>query len=314
MKIDAFRLASDVVFAPVAGFSDVGMRSLCARLGAGLTYTEMISAKGLVYGNEKTEDLLHTTEYEKVTAVQIFGNDPEIIKRALAHKALEKFDIIDINMGCPVPKIVKNGEGSALLKNPDLAAAVVKAAVSCGRPVTVKFRIGFEENSRTGVDFAKVMQDAGASAVTVHGRTREQFYSGHADWEYIAKVKQAVTIPVIANGDVCSKEDYEKIKEVTGADGVMIARGALGNPQLFAKITGTPCPFTSRAQIVREHIAVMLAFHSEVYVFNNMKKQIAYYCRGLEGGKQLKTAVYESKDLKELIAILDGTTVLDAEI
>ena len=240
MKIDALELKSDAVFAPIAGFSEVGLRALCAELGAGLTYTEMVSAKGLMYGNEHTEDLLHTTEYEKVKAVQLFGSNPEILARAAESRELGKFDIVDINMGCPVKKIVSNNEGSALLKNPSLASDIVRAVRRSGKPVTVKFRIGFEKNSRTGVDFARYMQDAGAAAVTVHGRTREQFYEGNADWDYIAEVVRAVDIPVIANGDVFSKEDYIKIKAHTGAAGVMIARGALGHPQIFSEITG-PC-------------------------------------------------------------------------
>lgn len=311
MKIDGITLVSDAVFAPIAGFSDVGLRSLCAEMGAGLTYTEMVSAKGLMYGNEHTEDLLHTTAAEKVCAVQIFGSDPEIMARAAESKELEKFDIIDVNMGCPVKKIVSNGEGSALLKNPALAAKIVGTIRRAGKPVTVKFRIGFEENSRTGVDFARYMQDAGAAAVTVHGRTREQFYEGKADWDYIAEIVRAVEIPVIANGDVNSKDDYLKIKAHTSAAGVMIARGALGNPQIFAQITGTPCPYGTVKEIALAHIRILSSFHSDVYVFNNMKKQIACYCKGLRGGKQLKLDVFAAKSLEELISAVERSQVLD---
>lgn len=302
MKIDGITLSSDAVFAPIAGYSDVGLRSLCAQAGAGLTYTEMVSAKGLIYGNEHTEDLLHTTANERVTAVQIFGSDPEIMARAAESKALEKFDIIDINMGCPVRKIVSNGEGSALLKNPSLAAEIVRTVRRAGKPVTVKFRIGFEKNSRTGVDFAKYMQDAGAAAIAVHGRTREQFYEGKADRDYIAEVVRAVDIPVIANGDVYTEEDYEEMKAHTGAAGVMIARGALGAPQIFSLVTGTPFGYAEIKDIVLEHIRILSSFHSETYVVNNMKKHIAYYCKGLRGGKQLKLDAYAAKSLEELIA------------
>ena len=310
MKIDELELKSDAVFAPIAGFSEVGLRALCAELGAGLTYTEMVSAKGLMYGNEHTEDLLHTTEYEKVKAVQLFGSDPEILARAAESRELGKFDIVDINMGCPVKKIVSNNEGSALLKNPSLASDIVRAVRRSGKPVTVKFRIGFEKNSRTGVDFARYMQDAGAAAVTVHGRTREQFYEGNADWDYIAEVVRAVDIPVIANGDVFSKEDYIKIKAHTGAAGVMIARGALGYPQIFSEITGTPCPYATVQNIALKHIDVLASFHSDIYVVNNMKKQIACYCKGLRGGKQLKLDVFKARNVAELKEIVKESAVL----
>lgn len=310
MKIDELELKSDAVFAPIAGFSEVGLRALCAELGAGLTYTEMVSAKGLMYGNEHTEDLLHTTEYEKVRAVQLFGSDPEILARAAESRELGKFDIVDINMGCPVKKIVSNNEGSALLKNPSLASDIVRAVRRSGKPVTVKFRIGFEKNSRTGVDFARYMQDAGAAAVTVHGRTREQFYEGTADWDYIAEVVKAVDIPVIANGDVFSKEDYIKIKAHTGAAGVMIARGALGHPQIFSEITGTPCPYATVQDIALKHIDVLASFHSDIYVVNNMKKQIACYCKGLRGGKQLKLDVFKARNVAELKEIVKESAVL----
>ena len=310
MKIDELELKSDAVFAPIAGFSEVGLRALCAELGAGLTYTEMVSAKGLMYGNEHTEDLLHTTEYEKVKAVQLFGSDPEILARAAESRELGKFDIVDINMGCPVKKIVSNNEGSALLKNPSLASDIVRAVRRSGKPVTVKFRIGFEKNSRTGVDFARYMQDAGAAAVTVHGRTREQFYEGTADWDYIAEVVRAVDIPVIANGDVFSKEDYIKIKAHTGAAGVMIARGALGYPQIFSEITGTPCPYATVQDIALKHIDVLASFHSDIYVVNNMKKQIACYCKGMRGGKQLKLDVFKARNVAELKEIVKESAVL----
>lgn len=313
MKIDGITLASDAVLAPIAGFSDVGLRALCAEMGAGLTYTEMVSAKGLTYGNEHTGDLLHTTDAEKVRAVQIFGCDPGIMARAAASKELEKFDIVDINMGCPVRKIVSNGEGSALLKTPRLAAEIVRAVRSAGKPVTVKFRIGSDRNSRTGVDFVRYMQDAGAAAVTVHGRTREQFYEGRADWDYIAEVVRAAEIPVIANGDVFSAEDYEAIKAHTGAAGVMIARGALGSPQIFARITGTECPYATVRDIVTAHIRTLLKFHSETYAVNNMKKHVACYCKGLRGGKQLKLEVFAAKSAEQLLRAVN-CGVLDVPV
>lgn len=313
MKIGDITLTSDAVLAPIAGFSDVGMRALCAEMGAGLTYTEMVSAKGLMYGNEHTEDLLHTTDAEKVCAVQIFGNDPAIMARAAASRELAKFDIVDINMGCPVRKIVSNGEGSALLKDPRLAAEIVRAVRSAGKPVTVKFRIGFDKNSRTGVDFVRYIQDAGAAAVTVHGRTREQFYEGKADWDHIAEVVRAADIPVIANGDVFSAEDYRAIKAHTGAAGVMIARGALGRPQIFSEITGKECPYGTVREIVTAHINTLLKFHSETYAVNNMKKQVACYCKGLRGGKQLKLEVFAARDAEQLLRAVN-CGVLDVPV
>ena len=302
------------VLAPIAGFSDVGFRRLCARAGAALTYTEMISAKGLVYGSVKTEDLLHTTDAEKVKAVQIFGREPEIMLAAARHQALAKFDIVDVNMGCPVPKIVGNGEGSALLKEPELAAKIVRTLKLSGKFVSVKFRIGFEQNSRTGVDFAKILQDAGADALTVHGRTREQFYSGIADREYIAEVVRAVDIPVLANGDVDSVDDFREMLRITGAAGVMIARGALGCPWLFADIAGIERPWRTRREAVDEHIATMLEFHSPVYVAANMKKHLAYYVKGLTGGKAFKQRVFESGSVKELQDAVRECELLDIPI
>ena len=302
------------VLAPIAGFSDVGFRRLCARAGAAITYTEMISAKGLLYGSAKTEDLLHTTDAEKIKAVQIFGREPEIMLAAARHQALAKFDIVDVNMGCPVPKIVGNGEGSALLKEPELAAKIVRTLKLSGKFVSVKFRIGFEQNSRTGVDFAKILQDAGADALTVHGRTREQFYSGIADREYIAEVVRAVDIPVLANGDVDSADDFREMLRITGAAGVMIARGALGCPWLFADIAGIERPWRTRREAVDEHIATMLEFHSQVYVAANMKKHLAYYVKGLTGGKAFKQRVFESGSVKELQDAVRECELLDIPI
>lgn len=236
MKIGNLLIPDGASLAPIAGYSDVGFRNVCARLGATITYTEMVSAKGLCYNGEKTIELLHRTSAEKICAAQIFGAEPEFMEKAAMHKALAPFDFIDINMGCPVAKIVKCGEGSALLNNIPLAQRVVEATRKSGKPVTVKMRIGFEENSNIAVEFAKAMQEAGAAALAVHGRTRAQFYSGNANWNIIAEVKKALSIPVIANGDVHNVQDYESILKTTNADSVMIARGAFGNPFVYRDI------------------------------------------------------------------------------
>lgn len=294
-----------IVLAPIAGYSDVGFRKVCAERGADITYTEMISAKGLVYGSDKTEDLLNTTDSEKVKCVQIFGSEPYFIQKAVEHKALQKFDFIDINMGCPVPKIVKNGEGSALMENIPLACEVVKAALKGGKPVTVKFRLGVDEGHIIAVDFAKALQDAGASAVTVHGRTRKQLYSGKADWQEIAKVKQAVSVPVFANGDITDKASYDEAMRITGCDGAMIARGALGNPKIFSDLKGMDTEGYSLKKDILLHLETLLSFHRENYVLANFKKHIAYYTRGLKGQKQIKLSAFEAKSIEELREVIE---------
>lgn len=294
-----------VVFAPIAGYSDVGARKVSAMRGADMTYTEMVSAKGLVYGSEKTEDLLRTTESEKVKCVQIFGSEPYYISKAVEHKALAKFDVIDINMGCPVPKIVKNGEGSALLENIPLAQEVVKSARVAGKPVTVKYRIGVRDNNIIAVDFGKAMQDAGASAITVHGRTREQMYSGKADWNEIAKVKRAVDIPVFVNGDIVDRKSYQEAMETTGCDGAMIARGALGNPKIFSDVKGINIEGYSLKQDILTHLQTMLEFHHPNFVACNFKKHLAYYCRGMRGQRQIKLDAYMCKSIDDIRGVID---------
>ena len=307
MKIKDLEIKNDVFLAPIAGFSDVGFRSICAQLGAGITYTEMASAKGLYYNHaEKTAELLNVTDNEKIKAVQIFGSEPFFITYAVQDEMLSKFDIVDINMGCPVPKIVKNNEGSALMNNIPLAQEVVKAAKNfTNKPVTVKMRLGF--NEIIAVDFAKAMEDAGADAITVHGRTRKEMYMGHSHWDEIAKVVNAVKIPVIANGDVCSKQDYLDIKEQTGAAGVMIARGALGNPNVFAQITGNP--ERPLKELILEHIKTMRLFHSDKYINSNFKKHIACYYKGKRGGKEVKAKAFESSSLDEMIKIIEDSEI-----
>ncbi len=294
-----------VVFAPIAGYSDVGARKVSAMRGADMTYTEMVSAKGLVYGSEKTEDLLRTTDIEKIKCVQIFGSEPYYISKAVEHKALEKFDVIDINMGCPVPKIVKNGEGSALLENISLAQEIVRSAMVVGKPVTVKYRLGVNAQNIIAVDFGKAMQDAGASAITVHGRTREQMYAGKADWQEIAKVKKAVNIPVFVNGDIVDRTSYQEAITATGCDGAMIARGALGNPKIFSDIKRIDIENYSLKQDILTHLNTMLEFHHESFVACNFKKHLAYYCRGMRGQRQIKLDAYASKTIEDIIRVID---------
>ena len=284
--------------APLAGYTDAGFRAVCSLCGAGAVYTEMISAKGLIYESEKTKDLLYSTPYERVSCAQIFGSDPYFIRAACEHKIMDKFALIDINMGCPVPKIVKNGEGSALLNNPSLAQEVVRAAVKSGRRITVKCRTGFS-SSKNCAEFVKMMEDAGALAVTVHGRTREQYYSGKADLDPIKEAVQAVKIPVIANGDIKDRKSAEYALEYTGAAGVAVGRGALGNPFVFARIAGDEPPMSVQ-QAIEIHIDILLEIYPEHKVVNDMKKHFAFYTKGMRGGKELKMKAFEAKSVKEL--------------
>ena len=284
--------------APLAGYTDAGFRAVCSLCGAGAVYTEMISAKGLIYESEKTKDLLYSTPYERVSCAQIFGSDPYFIREACEHKIMDKFALIDINMGCPVPKIVKNGEGSALLNNPSLAQEVVRAAVKSGRRITVKCRTGFS-SSKNCAEFVKMMEDAGALAVTVHGRTREQYYSGKAYLDPIKEAVQAVKIPVIANGDIKDRKSAEYALEYTGAAGVAVGRGALGNPFVFARIAGDEPPMSVQ-QAIEIHIDILLEIYPEHKVVNDMKKHFAFYTKGMRGGKELKMKAFEAKSVKEL--------------
>ena len=231
IKIGDIVVENNVFLAPLAGYTNYPFRRLCKGYGAGLCYTEMVSAKGLKYGNENTQELLYTDENEGLTAAQIFGNDPEIMRLACEHEALKPFPIVDINMGCPVPKIYKNGEGSALLENPVLAEKIVKECVKSGKIITVKMRIGITEDKLITTEFAKRMEGAGASLITVHGRTKDKVYAGEVQYEEIAAAKKAVKIPVIANGGVFSNADAERLLGETGADGIMVARAALFNPR-----------------------------------------------------------------------------------
>lgn len=305
MKIGNIQLNSDIVLAPLAGFSDVGFRSLAVNYGAGLTYTEMVSAKGLCYNNDKTFDLLQTADNECPKAVQIFGSEPDFMYKAVTDSRLDKFDIIDINMGCPVPKIVKNNEGSALLNDIPLAKEVVKAVIagSNNRPVTVKFRRGFGLHENIAVEFAVAMQEAGASAITIHGRTREQFYSGKADWECIKTAKKEVTIPVIANGDIFTREDYIKVKEMTACDGVMLARGAIGKPYLFTTMRGEDIDI-NLCDDITYHIDTLLGFLPDRVVVNDMKKHICHYAKNVADTKKIKARVCEAKSIGEMMELV----------
>lgn len=274
-------LKSNLILAPMAGFSDVAFRNMCLKYGAGLVCTEMVSSKALHYKNKKTEDLLFTLEDENPKAVQIFGHEPEIMAEACANPLLQKFDIIDINMGCPARKITANGDGSALLKNIDLAKEIIEACVKAtNKPITVKFRIGYDEDHIIAVEFAKMCEQAGASAITVHGRTTKQGYSGNSNLDIIRRVKEAVSIPVFANGDCKTREDYLNILKVTGADGVMVGRASLGSPEVFSQMLGKDKIEVNKLEQILYHYETMLRFYSERYVALYMRSHMACYLSG----------------------------------
>ncbi len=305
MKIGNLTLHTNAILPAIAGYSDVGMRMLCSEFGAGITYTEMVSAKGLLFNNENTKALLATSENERIKGVQLFGREPELIARAIQMTELAKFDIIDINMGCPMPKIYKNGEGSALMREPKLVEEIVRAAVNAsgGRPVTGKIRAGFSSDEINAVDVALAIQEGGGSAVTVHGRTRDMLYSGYADLNVIADVKKSVSIPVIGNGDVVDRESFLRMTEQTGVDGVAIARGAVGRPQIFAEVQGINTEIVP-AELIKRHINALINSMPERVVVNTMKKHISAYYKGSRGDRQLRLAIMQATSLNDIYNII----------
>lgn len=301
MKIANVTTTGNLFLAPMAGVTDVGFRKICKDMGAGLTYTEMISIKGLYYHNKKTLDLLTTAPNEKPVAVQIFGHEPEIFKSVLQSGVLDKFDIIDINMGCPAPKITKNGDGSSLLKNIPLAREIIRTCVeSASKPITVKFRMGYDEGQNIAVEFAKMCESAGASAICIHPRTREQFYSGKADYEVIKSVKQSVKIPVIANGDVVDQESLEQILK-TGCDAVMIGRGALGNPEIFSELQNKKVE-KSKLQIICEHLNLLKTqYKDEKSLVTNFRKHLLWYVSKYDKSTKLKVELMQYQTVQQII-------------
>lgn len=313
LEIGNVKLANPVILAPLAGVTDVAFRRLCKEQGCGLLYTEMVSAKAILYNNRNTRELLEVRTEERPVGVQLFGSDPEIVSE-MACRIQEDFDLIDINMGCPVPKVVKNGEGSALMKNPKLVYQIVSKTVRAVRkPVTVKIRKGFDDAHVNAVEIAKIVEEAGGAAVAVHGRTREQYYSGKADWEIIRRVKEAVSIPVIGNGDVTSGETALAMMRQTGCDGVMIGRGAQGNPWIFRELaeyerTGT-MPERPSGETVKEamlrHARLQMEFKGEYLGIREMRKHVAWYTKGLEGAARLRDAINRVESYQELKDLLD---------
>ena len=302
IKIGDFTAENNVFLAPLAGYTNYPFRRLCKGYGAGLCYTEMVSAKGLKYGSENTAELLYTDENEGEAAVQIFGSDPEIMRAACEHEKVAPFKVVDINMGCPVPKIYKNGEGSALLENPLLAENIVKACVKSGKIITVKFRIGVRENEYITKEFAKRMAGAGASLLTIHGRTRDKMYAGEVHFEEIAAAKRAVEIPVIANGGVFSRADGEKLLADTGAAGVMIARAALCDPQIFTEFSGMERE--SKLVMFKRQMEETRALFDERFTTVFMRKMAAFYVKGERGAAGYKERLFAAQTPEETLAIV----------
>ena len=312
LKIGNVTLDNNLILAPMAGVTDLPFRLLCKEQGAALCCMEMVSAKGIYYNNKNTESLLTVDERERPVSLQLFGSDPDIMAAMAAKIEHRNFDILDINMGCPVPKVVNNGDGSALMKNPKLAGEIIEKMVKAiDKPVTVKIRKGFDDEHINAVEMAHIAQESGAAAVAVHGRTREQYYSGKADWSIIADVKNAVSIPVIGNGDILDAKDVIAMKEQTNCDGFMIGRGAQGNPWIFHQILhyfetgeliGKP-PIEEMIYTMLRHARLQIEFKGDYLGIREMRKHAAWYTAGYKGASKLRGMINDVESYEELEAL-----------
>lgn len=313
LKIGNVELENRYILGPMAGVTDLPFRLLCREQGAGLLCMEMVSAKAIYYNNRNTESLLEIHPNEKPVSLQLFGSDPKIMSEMAKRIEERPFAILDVNMGCPVPKVVKNGEGSALMKDPKLVYEIVSALVKAiEKPVTVKIRKGFDDDHVNAVEIARIAEEAGAAAVAVHGRTREQYYSGKADWDIIRQVKEAVSVPVIGNGDVTSPQKAAELVRLTGCDGIMIARGAQGNPWIFSEMihweeTGELLPRPDKDEVremMLRHARLQLEYKGEFSGIREMRKHVAWYTKGLKGAARLREKVNDVESLEELENLL----------
>ena len=312
LQIGNVTLKNNLILAPMAGVTDLPFRLLCKEQGAGLLCMEMVSAKAILYKNKNTEELLTIDSRENPVSLQLFGSDPDIISEIAKQIEDRPFDILDINMGCPVPKVVNNGDGSALMKNPLLAGEIIEKTVrAIQKPVTVKIRKGFDEDHVNAVEMAHIAEESGAAAVAVHGRTREQFYSGRADWDIIRQVKERVSIPVIGNGDLLTAEDVIAMEKQTGCDGFMIARGAEGNPWIFRQIlhyfeTGEQLPkpdFSEMTEMLLRHAKMQLEFKGEYTGIREIRKHAAWYTAGYKNSSRLRGRINEVENYEQLEAL-----------
>ncbi len=304
LDIGRLTLKNNLLLAPLAGFSDFAMRSICSSYGAALCFTEMVSAKGLIYNSEATKDLLYSPPEETIKAAQIFGNDPYIMRKAIEKSEMQDFDVIDINFGCPMPKIFNNGEGSALLANPSLAEKIVNECKKSGKIITAKMRIGITEDKLVAADFAKALEQGGADMITVHGRTRDKIYAGKPDYDEIYKAKKAVSVPVIANGGIYTSKDADEMIANTGADGVMLARGALERPFLFSEILGVDCD-KSKKNLIKRHIALLRTHYDDKYTAINFRKQLCLYIKGEKDNAKLKEKIFKLSDTESILREVD---------
>ncbi len=309
LQIGSVTLDNNIILGPMAGVSDLPFRVLCSEMGAGMVCMEMVSAKAITYKNRNTNMLLEVHENEHPVSLQLFGSEPEIMQQAVEMIKDRPYDILDVNMGCPVPKVVSNGEGSALMKNPKLIEKIVSALVLVSdRPVTVKIRKGFSDASVNAVECALAAESGGAAAVAVHGRTREQFYSGKADWDIIRRVKEAISIPVVGNGDVVDGDSAKRMFEETGCDGVMVARAAQGNPFVFREIksffeTGKVCERPTAREIydtVIRHADMQLQYKGEYIGIREMRKHVSWYTTGMPGSARFRNEINQMTDMESL--------------